>query len=280
MTTAEIACPGTLPQHHIPHLLESRERTLRFTGVRLARLLRDASAQHSVSVLAADPEEDVYVRLEASSYLTSVCGVQAAGLFGPFLVSTDPQTQLEAVIALGEAATDEAVGLLVSVLDDAGLPYFLRSAAAWSLSRVNNPNAFARLVRAFADVHPDIRYEALEGVSMIGGPAVPLLLEGLRGTDDAIAAGCAESLRQQRTLPDDVVASVIAELRGNSPSAWTTWLVGHLPRERVATAIADLQRAAPALHYAVSVLWSFVESWIARRWELLPLPSPEAHGDV
>jgi len=273
---AQLSCRGRLPENHILQLLQSRERTLRFIGVKLARLNCDTTAASAVSALAADPEEDVYIRLEAASYLASVCRSPAHILFEPFLSKADPQTQLESMIALGEAATDDAVALLAAVLDDPDRPYFLRSAAAWSLGRANKPEAAARLIHAFADVHRDIRQEALEGIVAIGGPAVPLLLGGLRGTNADIAAGCAESLRQQRVLPDEVIGAIVADLRSGSASIWTTWLVGTLPRERVATAIADMQREAPELHYAVSVLWSFVESWIARRWELLPLPSAEA----
>ncbi len=36
-----LGCPGTLPGDHISHLLSSRERTQRFTGIKLARLLKD-----------------------------------------------------------------------------------------------------------------------------------------------------------------------------------------------------------------------------------------------
>ena len=60
----------------------------------------------------------------------------------------------------------------------------------------------------------------------------------------------------------------------------TVWLAGHLPRERLAGAVAGLQRTAPELHYAITLLWSFVESWVGRRWELRPgvdLPAANAH---
>jgi HEAT repeat protein len=233
-----------------------------------------------VATLARDPEEDVYVRLEAASFLASVCGRAARELFAPYYDNTDQQIQLEAVIALGEANTTDAISLLSAILDDPQRPYFLRSASAWSLSRVNKPEALSRLIRAFADVDHNIREEALEGVASVGGPSVPLLIAGLRGSVPEIAAGCAESLRQQQVLPDDVVAAILEDLRSQKATIWTTWLIGHLPRERVATAIADLQRSAPHLHYAVSVLWSFVESWIARRWELSPLPNPETVNRV
>jgi hypothetical protein len=44
-------------------------------------------------------------------------------------------------------------------------------------------------------------------------------------------------------------------------------------------AIAEVQDSAPALHYALSLLWAFAESWIARRWELNPNAEFPSSGD-
>ncbi|HEX7182025.1 MAG TPA: HEAT repeat domain-containing protein [Thermoanaerobaculia bacterium] len=173
VTATALVCPGALPENHITHLLSSRERSLRFTGVKLARLRNELVFCDPVADLANDTEEDVYIRLEGLSYLTAVCGVSARDLFTPYLASTDPQTQLEAVIALGEAGTSTSVELLSDLLDDISQPYFLRSAAAWCLSRIADAHACTRLITAFADIDPTIREEALDGIVMIGGPALP-----------------------------------------------------------------------------------------------------------
>ena len=42
LPTSSLPCSGSLPQDFIARLLQSRERTLRFTGIKLARLLEDA----------------------------------------------------------------------------------------------------------------------------------------------------------------------------------------------------------------------------------------------
>jgi HEAT repeat protein len=191
-------------------------------------------------------------------------------LFRPFYESHDQQTQLEAVIATGEAATEDAVQRLCQFLDSPDDPYFLRSAAAWCLSRIGSEECVRRLISAFGDVDPAIREEALEGLVALGGPSVPRLLEGLVGADGDIAAGCAESLRQQWPLEDNFAAQIVGTLAQEPPPLWSAWLAGHLPRDLVSTRIAALQETAPKLHYALSVLWCFVESWIARRWELDP----------
>ena len=276
----DLRCPGVLPEGHLPQLLASRERTQRFTGVKLARLQRDDSLGTPIAGLESDQEEDVYIRLEAVAYLVGVCNVGAEGLFVPYLASPDQQIQLEAVIALGEAGTDECVRMLSAILDDSERPYFVRSAAAWCLSRIGGTEACRRLVRAFSDVDRNLREEALEGIVTVNSDAVPILLAGLREVDPAIAAGCAEALRQQEALSADTIREISAQLASGNSTVWAVWLAGHLPRERLAGAVADLQQTAPELHYAITLLWSFVESWVARRWELRPGADLSAADDA
>jgi len=270
---SRLSCPGQLPPGSIDNLLRSRERTQRFTGVKLARLLAIRERRESIHSLYSDPEEDVYVRLEAASYLNAICGSPAGDLFAPYLSGGDDQNQLEAVIALGEAATNDAVEILCAVLNDDSSPYFLRSAAAWSLSRTQSDQANQRLTQCFADIDRKLREEAIENLMTIGGGAIPALLYGLRDTNDAISAGCAEVLRRAEQVPTVAIDDLIAELNSASPRSWAVWLVGHLPREQFATAIAELQHRKPELHYAIALLWAFVESWIGQHWELVPRPA-------
>ncbi len=266
----DLHCPDVLTDTHLQHLLMSRERTQRFTGVKLARLRRNATFVLPIVSLEADQEEDVYIRLEAASYLTAVRNVDAAGLFTPYLRSPDPQVQLEAVIALGEAGTQECVGILSEILDDADWAFFARSAAAWCLAQIGGTEASGRLIRAFADVDPNIRQEALDGIVAVNSDAVPILLAGIQTDDSRVAAGCAEALRQHTALTDNAVRELSVQLSRENPSVWAVWLAGNLPRERLAVAVQRLQDTAPQLHYAITLLWSFVESWVARQWELLP----------
>jgi hypothetical protein len=268
----ELACSGMLAGHHLEDLLGSRERTQRFTGVKLARLRHDGGYCDDMAELAADKEEDIYIRLEGLSYLAAVCGRAPAEIFSEYLDNPDPQTQLESVIAVGEVGTPEAVEVLSGILDDSTQPYFIRSAAAWTLGRIGTEAAIIRLVKAFSDIDISIREEALGGIASIGGAAVPILLSGLRGTAMDVAAGCAEALRQQASLPAEAVSELSQGIQTSRPSIWAVWLLGHLPRERVVPAIVGLQGSAPHLYFAISLLWSFMESWIARRWEANPGP--------
>src|SRR5205807_2192372 len=112
--------------------------------------------------------EDIYVKLEGVSYLAAICGRTVADNIRPYLASADPQIAIESVITLGETATEEAADLLSAILDDANLPYFLRSAAAWGLARQAGEPSIRRLIRAFADVNTDIRQEALDSIVVLG----------------------------------------------------------------------------------------------------------------
>src|SRR5207302_1464673 len=166
-------------------------------------------------------------------------------LIGQYLDSYDPQTRLEAVITLSETQTAEAVEILDQLLDGSDLPYFLRSAAAWGLGRIGGNVATTRLVEAFGDVSNEIRQEALDAIVQVGGPTVPTLLATLRAQPgNAIGAGCVEALRQRGGQPEIPVDEIVRTLT-QSPSVWTTWLVGMLPRDRVAASVAPLQESHP-----------------------------------
>ena len=278
MGSQELACPAVLPQRHVRGLLKSKERTQRFTGVKLARLLNQRDLREVVAKLVNDAEEDVYIRLEGASYLASGEGYHVEELFQGYLANPDDQIKLEAVISLGEAGTEDAVRVLCGILEDRDAPLFLRGAAAWSLGCTGGEPAARDLMRAFADVDVLIREEALNAMVSLGGPATPILVEGLREVNDQIAAGCAEALRRQHlALNEDTIRALVDQLRGQS-TRWTVWLAGNLPREWFAGAMVALQDAAPQLHYAVTLLWAFLESWIAKYWEPVLPPQRQVVG--
>ncbi len=272
----ELACQSLLSQGDIEQLLTSRERTLRYTGVKLARLRGELEHAELIDQLAYDTEEDIYVRLEAISYLSSIAGGSAQVHFQPYLAGADPQIQLEAVIALGEAGTLEAVKILASVIEAGDQPSFLTSAAAWALGQIGTEDAQQSLVRAFSNVSIDVREEALGGLVELGSAAIQVLMQGLQAGEEDIEAGCAEALRQYQALPQEAVERIARHLGesalDDTTSRWMLWLLGHLPPEVVTPVIASLEDQKPELHFALSVLWSFVNSWISPHWELWPLP--------
>lgn len=263
LTTDALSCPGGCDTAKLRQMLCSRERTVRFTGCKLARLAKDASLVSKVRELAEDNEEDPYVRMEAKAFLCEVAGDFAADQFRSTLLNdTDDQMRLEAAVTLAETRTTDSFALLCTVLEDAEIPLFLRSACAWAIGCHGTKEAAEALVRAFADVAPEIREEALMALQYLGPVGFDSLLKGLDTASNDVAAGAAESLRRIRSAP----IKEIADLAEKGGTTWPAWVLAHLPKNVVMPHIAALQRKRPEVHYAVTVLWTFLESWIAKDW--------------
>ncbi|MDO8588768.1 MAG: HEAT repeat domain-containing protein [Armatimonadota bacterium] len=264
----ELTCSDSLGSDKLAGLIGSRRMTERFTGVKLVRLRRDSRFCSQISCLAADQDEDIYVRLESIAYLVSECGHDLRELLLPYLQRSDPQLQLEAIITLAEIPIPAAILLLADILSTQDVPFFLRSAAAWSLGRSGTREAAGHLMSAFSDVSLAVRQEALAGVTALGTGAIPVLLCGVSDANPDIAAGCAEALRQLGHLPGDTIARLVAGAISGDERTWMTWLLGNIPRHYVVSEIARYEGSRPDLHYALSVLWSFLESWIACNWDI------------
>ena len=255
-------CPGNFGEDQVAAMLRSRERTVRFTGCKLARHGRYAGLASEVRDLATDPEEDPYVHMEARAFLCDVVGESADDHFSTTLLThADDQMRLEAVVALAETRTSSAFELLLLVLQDISQPLFLRSACAWALGCHATPQAAECLVTAFADVAAEIRGEALAALAELGTIGIGPLVKGLTASPD-IAAGSAETLRRIRDIP----VEAIAKLAETSDGVWPAWTLAHLPKQAVAPYIASLQVKRPEVHFAVTLLWTFLESWISENW--------------
>jgi len=262
LTDQEIRCRFDCDEPEIARMLRSRERTVRFTGCKLARLRRCAGLETVIRDLSSDPEEDPYVQMEARAYLCDVLGDSATDQFSAMLLShPDDQMRLEAAVALAETKSPSAFDLLLLVLEDTKQPLFLRSACAWALGCHGTEQAAESLVEAFADVALEIREEALTSLSNLGTASIRPLIKGL-GLSSDVAAGSAEVLRRLRDVP----VREIAALAEKSSSTWPAWALGHLPKDLIAPYIASLQNERPDVHFALTVLWTFLESWIAENW--------------
>jgi len=263
LTTDASRCVGGCDTDRIAQMLASRERTVRFTGCKLARLAKDTRLVNKVRELAEDSEEDAYVRMEAKSYLCEVAGDSADEHFRAILLEdADEQMRLEAAVTLAETRTRTSFDLLRRVLEDATQPLFLRSACAWGIGCHASKEAAEVLVQAFADVAPEIREEALHALQDLGAIGFDPLVRGLEASSAEISAGVAETLRRIPGAP----AEKIAALAERTSSTWPTWTLAHLSKDAVAPYVAQLQSKRPDVHYAISVLWNFLDSWIANDW--------------
>jgi len=268
ISTEALRCPGRLSKGFIESCLASRDRTMRFSGIKLSRLCHITQHRATITEIASDVQEDLYVRLEALIYMASIGEIPVRVLFENYLQNPDAQIRLESVITIGEIGTDDAVELLGTILHDKKQDYFLRSAAAWALGNIKTIVSQEQLKRAFADVHLDIREEALDAFVAIGESALPVLLPGVGEDNEDVAAGCAEVVRQLTGDTPAALAKIAQQLQQPSPPKWLVWLAGHMSPEELRAAIGDLSALNAEVVYALNILWSFSRSWISRRWEI------------
>lgn len=270
LSEGELTCGNNLDEAKISAMLRSRQQTVRYTGCRLAKLLRTAAMGEAVFDLSRDPAEDLYTRLEARSFLVAVTGEDAREAFGSLLAQdTEASWRLESIVTLADTPSASAVELLKLVIGNPKNPFFLRSAAAWALGHFPDEDAAVTLVKAFSDVDRDLRHEAVTALLHPGVNALRPLLDGLEEGSGDVAAGCFEVLRRLGEAPVEALLNLAEE--GRAPE-WAVWLLASLPRSQVGPAIAAWQERRPDLHFALSVLWSFLESWVSEIWERNPDP--------
>ncbi len=272
LSVSDLTCRANLNEDRIAGMLQSRRESMRYTGCRLAKLGKIISVSHTVRDLSRDPAEDLYTRLEARSYLVTVAGVDAHEEFGPLVAEpSESSWRLESIVTLADTPSTSALELLKTVLADRANPLFLRSAAAWALGHFPGEDAAEALIRTFTDADRNLRQEALVSLVHSGTGALRPLLEGLKEGKDDVASGCFEALRRLNELPVGPIIG-LAE-KGRAPE-WAVWLLASLPRFQVGPLIASWQTKRPDLHFALSVLWSFLESWVSETWERNPASQP------
>jgi HEAT repeat protein len=270
----DLSCKSNLTSAVLATWITSKERTVRFTAIKLAKFRNDKQFEAEATKILADKQEDIYVRLEAAGYLVAVHKKDASGCFNDFLKNADEQNQLEAVIALGETESESAVALLCSILDGKDEPYFKKAAAAWGLGQIGGKVAVERLALAFADLNKEIKQDALEAFSSLGSSAIPVLLGGLTSEPD-IAAGSAEALRRLgNDLKETHVAAIAKAMTSGTPE-WATWLVGLLPNEKLRNTLINAAKSSAEVKFAVTVLSAFASSWVSEFWELMPDPEEQ-----
>jgi hypothetical protein len=89
-----LRCLGRLSNGFIESCLASRDRTVRFSGVKLSRLCHMTEHHSIISEIASDVQEDLYVRLEAVACLASIGDIPVVKLFEEYLKSPDAQIRL------------------------------------------------------------------------------------------------------------------------------------------------------------------------------------------
>ncbi len=237
-----IDCPG--PTWDVASALRDSDDVERLAAIRAASSEPEPQFLSLLTDIALDAEEDWRIKLEARVALARTNPQRWVPLISDTIdYAADREQSMEAVLALTELPSGEAVDALVGIAQRVNLHQDLRSAAAWGVGQgaATRPD---RLLSIVLDRNPLVAFHAVSAVDTITAGMRVLLLEWLGSGDQYKAAAAASLLARNRAV--DILLD--AYERGEPTRAWALYALGGMDasivRCRAGTRLTDKLRAA------------------------------------
>lgn len=206
-----------------------------------------------------DPEEDIYVQLEAAAALAAQNDKNGWEFLTNSLNSPYLTVQLETVIVLSEIIDVKSENLLIQVLTDSNRESEIRAGAAWGLGNFKSQEAAKSLINTFNLANNEIKIEAARALLKIAPPLVHFLEDSLKKTNVENRDGIAWTLARLEGL------DLLKLLEGNPDHnlrIWTSYIAGYGKDHFTEEQISKLCENDPEVYFAASVLWQVLSSWI------------------
>ena len=258
----EIQCTATVSETYFIDKLASVNLSERYAAAKALRYRGYTTAKPVLESRMADPDEDIYVQLEAAASLAaynepSGWEFMESKLRSP-LMTVPLETQLETVIVASEIPQNRSERLLIEVLQDPQRDDELRAGAAWALGQFVSATSANALVDTFDSSPLEIKVEAARALLRIAEPQLPHLTDLLKKGDPAKRDGLSWVLARTGNFnPSEIVVGANDNLR-----KWLSYIVGYGKDKFVQGDVEAICNADPEVYFAASVLWQIVASWI------------------
>jgi len=135
----------------------------------------------------------------------------------------------------------------------------IRSGAAWALGEFHSAESANALIKVFNSTSLDIKVEAARALLRIGPSQVGSIVLAMNQIDEPRRDGVAWALaRMNGYAPEQLLL--------NNPDdnmrRWVAYIVGYGKSNFLAEHISALCETDPQVHFAASVLWQILSSWI------------------
>ena len=254
----EIPCSKSASDIFYIDALSSKTLSERYAASKALSYFPSKRAFNSLALKVNDPEEHVYVRLEAAASLARHSMSDGWRFIEERLSDDFLQNRLEAVIILGEIDDKQSVESLSRVLDGVDQHPEIRAGAAWALGELKNKAALGVLIKSFNAVEQDVRIEAARALSKLAQEYSLEVVSEFPKSRENERAGLAWALTKAGKITlDDVLKLLVDE----DARRWAAYIVGMQEPGKYLDAIERLKAKDPELYFAVTVLWKIISSW-------------------
>ncbi len=227
-----------------------------------AKALSQFGSDRALSALAdiiSESSEHVYVRLEAAVSLARHKNDKGWEFISQCLSDDYLQNRLEAVIGLGEIATNHSCQLLRNVLQDDRQHVEIRAGAAWALGEIRARSALEALIESFSAVNEGIRTEAARALAKLASRFMPEIVRQFSRSGPEKRPGIAWALSKSGNFKIDDILTALVD---HDARHWVVYILGSQDQQRYVRDIDRLKKHDPEVFFAVTVLWKIMSSWV------------------
>lgn len=257
--SASWPCSGGADAQTYVALSESTSLSDRYAAVKALRGSEEARALDALQKRLHDPNEHVYIRLDAAAGLMRAGKAEGKECFEQVLKSEYLQHRLEAVIVLSEVGTAGAERLLMTVLGDVDQNAEIRAGAAWALGEISAHGSLAELIASFSGLEMIIKIEAARALSKLARKYTDDVVKALPISTPEQRPGVAWALGKAGAFK---LTDLLKALADEDSRQWVSYVIGMQKRESMIGGIEEIRKRDPEVYFAVTVLWKIVESWI------------------
>jgi hypothetical protein len=249
-------------EEHFRDKLRSASLSERYAAAKALRYRGHAISKTTLEDRMIDPEEDIYVQLEAAAALAAYDEEQGWQFMENKLHSpttTVPlETQLETVIVTSEIKKERSERLLIQVLLDSTRDDELRAGAAWALGQFASKPSANALVDTFNLSTIEIKIEAARALLKIAPSQTYHLVDLLKKSNSTKRDGIAWALARAGNFePSSMFIEKDDDLR-----KWISYIIGYGKEGFSSNSVDAICKADPEVYFAASVLWQILASWV------------------
>jgi HEAT repeat protein len=256
--TATLPCSSSAGRSGFMAMLSSAAVADRYTAAKALSCEPDAASAAALAQRMTDDREHIYVRLESAVGLARAGDAAGMDFIRQTLHGQYLEHRLEAVITLGEIATDESRQTLTGVLLDQAQHAEIRAGAAWALGELQQPASVDALIQVFLELAEPIRIEAARALRKIAAATDASVATRLPTAQDDQRAGIAWAVSRSGRVK---VEELLPLLVDDDARRWVAYILGTQDPQACAAQIEQLRRRDPEVYFAVTVLWKILASW-------------------